>query len=63
MHITETECVSCGLPCMGSACPYHSVTRYYCDKCGDETTLYHFEDQELCISCIEDSLERVDGSE
>ena len=63
MHKTENECVSCGLPCWGDSCPYRNVTRYYCDKCGEETTLYHFDGEELCIECIEKSLEKVEGSE
>ena len=62
MHITENECVGCGLPCWGSACPHSNVTRYYCDKCGEETELYHFDDEELCLDCIVDRLERVEGS-
>lgn len=61
MKKTESECVSCGLPCMRSACPYYSVTRYYCDKCGNEEEhLYHFEGEELCIDCIKDMLEEVE---
>lgn len=60
MHKTENECVSCGLPCLGNSCPYRNVTRYYCDKCGEETTLYHFDGEELCIDCIKNSLEEVE---
>ena len=59
MHKIENECVDCGLPCLGSSCPYRNVIRYYCDRCGEETTLYHFENEELCIGCIKDSLEVV----
>ena len=63
MKKTENECVGCtsmGLPCLGSGCHHRAVTRWYCDKCGDETQLYHFEDQELCIDCIVSMLEEVD---
>ncbi len=62
MQKTENECVDCGLPCLGSRCPYQNVTRYYCDKCGEENTLYYFEGEELCIDCIENSLEKVEGT-
>ena len=62
MHLTDNECVNCGLPCLGSGCPYRNVTRYYCDECGDETTLFHFDGEELCIECIESRLEKVEGS-
>jgi hypothetical protein len=56
---TENECVSCGLPCLGSSCPYRNVTRYYCDECGEETELYYYDGMELCIDCIESLLEKV----
>lgn len=59
----EDECVSCGLPCIGSACPYRSVPHFYCDKCGDESTLYEFEGKQLCIDCIIDRLDVVEGSD
>lgn len=36
MKNVESECVDCGLPCLGSGCRYYRVTRYYCDDCGDE---------------------------
>lgn len=63
MQKIENECVSCGLPCLGSACPHSRVTRYYCDECKDETTLYHYDGSELCIDCITKKLEIVKGSE
>lgn len=56
----ENECVDCGLPCIGDACPHRKVPHYYCDKCDEEETLYHFDGRELCISCIEQLLERVE---
>jgi len=55
----ENECVDCGLPCYGDACPYRHVPRYYCDECGDEENLYEFDGQELCIKCIENRLTKV----
>lgn len=63
MRTVENECVSCGLPCLGDGCPYRNVTRFYCDKCGEETALYHYDGKELCIDCIEFDLEKVEGSE
>lgn len=30
-----------------------------CDKCGDESTCYHFDDKHLCINCIENILDEV----
>lgn len=57
----ENECVDCGLPCMGDSCPNRHVKRYYCDKCGEEVEkLYYFDGEELCLDCIEESLEEVE---
>ena len=56
----ENECVDCGLPCLYESCKYYKVVRYYCDCCNDEVgVLYYFDEQELCIDCIERRLERV----
>lgn len=57
---TENECVDCGLPCMGDSCPNRKVTRYYCDKCKEEATIYHYDGEELCIDCIAGRLEKVE---
>ena len=62
MQRTESECVNCGFPCLGNACPNYSVTRYYCDKCGDETTLHKYDGRELCKDCLADEFEIVEGS-
>ena len=63
MKQIENECVGCPseIGCLGNSCRYMNVVRYYCDKCGDETDLYHFEGQELCINCIEKLLDKVEG--
>lgn len=60
MRRYENECVECGLPCLGKDCPRRRVLHLYCDKCGEEKKLYHFEGEELCLSCIEDGLEKVE---
>ena len=56
----ENECVDCGLPCLGSSCPNRNVIHIYCDKCGDEGKIYHYDGEHLCISCIEETLEEVE---
>lgn len=63
MRQTENECVGCPseLGCMGESCPNRNVTRFYCDNCGDEAELYHFEGEELCIDCIKERLEKVEA--
>ena len=62
MRMTENECVSCGMPCLYEGCPYYAVTRFYCDVCGAEETLYHTDDGELCANCVLDNLDKVEGS-
>lgn len=59
----ENECVDCGLPCLGNSCPNRNVLRYYCDQCEDEAKLYHFDGEELCLNCIEEKLDVVEGSD
>jgi len=61
----ENDCVSCavpGYPCLGSSCPNRHVAHYYCDDCGDETTIYEFGEEELCIDCVVKRLKVVEGS-
>lgn len=60
MRVVENECVDCGRPCLGSACPYRNVVRHYCDNCKEETDLYYFDGEELCIDCIIEQLEKVE---
>lgn len=59
----ENECVDCGLPCLGSSCPKRQVPHFYCDECGDEVKLYHFEELELCSYCLLNKFSVVEGSE
>lgn len=62
MKTLENECVGCtgiGLPCIGLVCTNRNVPHFYCDECGEETNLYKFDGEELCIGCIENRLEKV----
>lgn len=52
----ENDCVGCEV-CVG--CGRKRTLHIYCDKCGAEDTIYYFDDEELCIDCIEDKLEKV----
>ena len=66
MRQVEDQCVGCtamGLHCIGSSCPNRNVVRYYCDECGEEDTLYDFDNQELCIECIKKRLDVVSEEE
>lgn len=59
----ENECVSCGLPCLGSSCPNRNVIHYYCDCCGCEEKLYHYDNIEICEECLLKNFEVVNGSD
>ena len=66
MKKIESECVGCtsvGLYCLGSSCPNRSVVRFYCDCCGYETKLHHYDGKELCKDCLAEEFEVVEGSE
>lgn len=60
----EDDCNGCtdmGLPCRN--CGRDRTPHYYCDRCGDETTLYRFDDEELCEDCLLKCFDVVEGSE
>ena len=64
MKYIESGCVDCGLPCLYSACPYYEVVVHECDECEEQcVVLYHFDGQELCIDCIKQRLEVVEGTD
>lgn len=63
MKKVENECVNCGLPCLGNTCEYRNVIRFYCDRCLEEAKLYHYEDEELCIDCLLEEFDVVEGSD
>lgn len=56
MRRYEDECVSCGLPCLGSSCPNRNVLRIYCDRCDSEAD-YCFDEEDLCENCLEKELD------
>ena len=58
----EDECVSCGLPCLGSACPNRNVLHIDCDNCDEEITeeVYLYDGKEYCKDCLLEAL-IVDG--
>lgn len=51
MTIIENDCVGCGNYC--GNCGAKHTEHFYCDKCGEEDTLYYLGDRELCLDCIE----------
>lgn len=66
MKKIENECVGCtsiGLYCLGNTCPKRNIVRFYCDRCQEETTLYHYEDEEICQDCLLKEFKIVEGSD
>lgn len=59
MKQIEDDCVGCGRPCIGVACPYNAAPHWYCDECGteyDPSELYRFEGRDLCEECLKNIL-------
>lgn len=54
----ENECVDCPMGCMN--CGRKRVPVRYCDRCQRAEQLYYFDDEELCLECIEESLDKVE---
>lgn len=51
------ECVDCGLPCLGQACPNRNVIHKECDICGDEQEkVWKYENTVYCTDCLIDVL-------
>ena len=65
MKRLENECVGCPaeMSCLGYACSYVNVPHFYCDRCGNEEVLYHYDGEEICGSCLLKEFEVVEGSE
>lgn len=66
MKKVEDECVGCtdlGLHCLGNRCPNKNVVRFYCDRCGNEGKLRHYNGEELCEECLLNEFDVVEGSE
>lgn len=53
----ESDCVDCGLPCLGRSCPNYLIKVCRCDACGEEIDLedndgIHLENgADLCYYC------------
>lgn len=59
--VKENDCVDCGLPCMGIACPNRNRIHKYCDVCGDEfDKVWKYENTVYCTECLITALE-MDG--
>lgn len=65
MKKIENDCVGCPpeMGCLGSSCPKRNIVRYYCDYCGNEDKLYHYDDDEVCEECLLKNFEVVEGSD
>lgn len=56
----ESDCVECGLPCLGRTCPHYKVQNHYCDKCkADEYAYYEIDGDEYCESHARDYVQEI----
>ena len=58
----QSDCVQCGLPCIGSGCDHYETPTYFCDECGaevDPRELYIFDGMELCKGCLLQNVDTV----
>ena len=58
----ESDCVSCGLPCIGTACRHYRILVMECDKCHEEVDelYYGTNGKQLCADCALKELEKVE---
>lgn len=65
MKKVVNECVGCipEMRCIGDVCPNKNITRFYCDRCGTEDKLYHYEGEEICEECLLEEFDVVAGSD
>ncbi|MDE6501044.1 MAG: hypothetical protein K2L10_03065 [Ruminococcus sp.] len=54
MRKIEDDCVGCDIYCCD--CGLQHAEHLYCDQCGYEDSLYRFNDEEICIDCIEKAM-------
>ena len=61
MRRVENNCVNCPpeMGCLGMSCPCRNVVYFYCDRCGNDTTLYHYNGEEICGNCLLSEFEVV----
>lgn len=59
--VRSSDCVDCGLPCLGQDCPHWERVDYYCDNCNDYAE-YTVDGEELCEKCTEDYIKEVASS-
>ena len=48
----ESDCVDCGLPCIGNSCRYYRVAVDYCDVCGSDDAKYNVDGTDYCEECL-----------
>ncbi len=50
----ESDCVGCGLPCLGRSCPHWERIYFECDKCGNENAIYEIDGEDFCENCAKE---------
>lgn len=65
-EVHSSDCVDCGLPCLGRSCPHWERIDYYCDECSDYAK-YYLDGKHYCRKCaykvIQDAFDYLTLSE
>lgn len=58
----ESQCVSCGLPCIGDSCRNYNYRILECDSCHDEVDKLYIgvSGLELCSKCALEELQVIE---
>ena len=62
MTAYEDRCVGStdlGLHCQGSSCSNKNVKIHYCDECNSDGCVVVIDDEELCESCAETTVDNI----
>lgn len=56
MQVIENRCCGCATesyPCRGKSCDLRNYIASYCDECKEEKEIHNYDDEELCVDCIQ----------
>ena len=60
-EVHSSDCVDCGLPCLGKSCQHWERVDYYCDSCNNYAE-YTVDGDDLCENCAEDYINEIASS-
>ena len=55
----KSDCVDCGFPCIGTACPYYCCMYLKCDNCNHTVDdLYELDNDDVCRDCYDKAIQK-----